>query len=172
MSSTESKVILAGADSWQSNGLVCYRTGSSTNTFVHLIRLTDGNVEKVFSKPTSRTVKPPICLSTCVVLIDSSGTITKLDLNGKTVFEGNVSGIEGAVAQTGRLDDKEIYLVEVLRDNKNTRWVHSLTILDLSAIEPVVRERHDIIQPHKVTTTSEEVIVIGHKDVQRIKISK
>src|SRR4051812_25658890 len=94
--SSASEVLSATEDSWLPLGLFCFRSGTDTNTQLHLVKYENGKIETVFTTPTSCTVKSPICLTNGVIAVSSDGIIRKLNLKGEFVFTARPKGFEGA----------------------------------------------------------------------------
>jgi hypothetical protein len=160
----------SGENSWRPNGLFCFKSGKSENTQIHLVRYKDGKLETVFTIDTSETIQSPICLAENVIAVSSDGVIHKLDLNGKFVFRTKPIGFKGVSGHSGWISDKQIFMTEALWNDQEKKWMYYLYIVDILGKEPVVLSKFETIQPYKITRTSDEIVIVGQKDVQRLKL--
>lgn len=162
-------MIRAGEDCY-SSGRMCFVTGTSNNTRIHLIRCGTGQIENVFTKDVLATVKPPMCFSDSIVAVRSDGLIYKLDLKGESVFNSKPDGFSGASASAGKVGEGRIYLTETVWNESNSKWVYRLYIVDVTGNMPKVESTHVIIQPSRVVRADGEIVVIGDNKISRIKI--
>jgi hypothetical protein len=162
------ELVVAGQDSWLPSGLFCFRSGTRTNTQIHLVQYHNGRMESLFSKDMGHTVSAPICLSNWVVATSPDGVIRKLNLKGEFVFAAKAKEFEGASALSGKATDNCIYMTATVYAKPG--WLYYLYLVDISGSEPVVEAKFDIIQPLGITRTFEEIVVVGLKDTLRLRI--
>jgi hypothetical protein len=168
------QAIIGSTDSWGPDGFFCFKSYIETNneTFVeiHLMRFTDGKVKQVFSEQVTPPGYSPICLSSGVIDVTADGVIRKFNLNGENVFEVKPKGFQGASAMSGKIGNRCIFLTETFYDNRSKNLLYHLYLVDVSGIEPIVRNIFNIFQPLKIVRTSDEIIIIGRNDESRLKI--
>jgi len=165
------EIVVAGANSWQTSGLCSFRTGTGTNTAIHLAKYADGKFGILFTKEIRRPVHPPICLTNGVIVVSSDGEIRKLDLRGEFAFVDKPKGFTGAAGHSGKLSDNSIFLTETIRDKRGKDWLYELYVLDISGVGPSIKEKHRIPQPIAITKAGDEVVIVGTRHIKRIKLS-
>lgn len=166
------ELIRVGQDSSLPNGLFCYRSGRGEDVRIHLVRLGGDKIETVFTKSMPKGAPPPVLLSEAVIVVSVDGVVHKLDLNGEFVFRMKPAGVEGVSGLSGKVNNKHIFMTETVYDKRKQGPVHYLCIVDVSGKEPIVKRKFRMVEFGKVTRTSDDIVIIGRKKVQRLKIAK
>jgi len=168
VSRSADEFVVAGEYSWFPSGLFCFRSDTGTNTQIHLVNYDNGRIQELFTKSIGHTVMAPICLSNGVVTTSSDGFIRKLNLKGEFLFVAKPKGFDGASAFSGKVTDNCIFMTASVY--MKPALLYYLYLVDISGTEPIVKAKFDIIQPVRITTTFEEIVVIGQKDTLRFRI--
>jgi hypothetical protein len=162
-----------GEGSWHRSGLFCFASDTGKKTRVQLIKIDGGAVRVLFSAGASNTVVfSPVCLSNGVVFVDVDGYITKLDLAGERLFKTRPSAFEGAIRASDRVNANCIFVTETVSNTRRKGLRYQLHLIDVSGSLPAPKGKFEIVAPIRVVRTSTELVVIGEKITQRIKIPK
>jgi len=134
------------------------------------MKYSGGDAETLFTARTG-TIQYPICLSNGVVVVNVDGIISKIGLHGEVVFKAKVKHFGGASGFSGRLTGNRIFLTETTYNSNKQELVYHLYVVDVAGTEPVVIQKFDIIQPLRIVPLDNEIVVLGRKDVLRLKVT-
>jgi hypothetical protein len=110
----------------------------------------------------------PICVSNGVIVTTVEGTVVKLDMKGEFLFHTKLKGFEGALVKSGRIGNNSIFVTSAVYGKSGFHFC--IYLVDISGMDPVVKEKCEIIQPIAVVPTFDEVIVVGTNDTIRLKM--
>ncbi len=164
------RVFRAGEDCWHPIGLFCCKVIEDGVSEVRLFRIADGEAERLFSKHLPAPIKTPICLSNAVVVVNTDGAITKLNISGEAVFSQKLDDFAGVALSVGRLSNAEVFITEAAEGANKRQLTFYLYVIDVSGNRPVVKRKFGIIQPQRVAVAGDEIVVIGLKKTQRLKM--
>lgn len=166
------EIMRASDDSWHPVGLFCCKVIKGGESEIRLFRLTGGKPEALFSKRMVAPSRSPICLSNAVVVVGTDGVIAKFNSRGDFIFSEKSEQFRGSAMSSFRLGDRHICLTEILeaKNKKASRFL--LHVVEVSGEHPVHRSTHEIIQPHRYARIGDELVVIGEKRIQRLKLDE
>lgn len=161
-----------GESSWSGSphGLVAFVRGFDGGQELHLIRLGATEPKTLFIKPVP-PVKPPICFTNAVVVVEADGTITKFNLTGTQIFSAKPAGFTGACALSGRISEESIFLTETFVPTGGKGLSYRLNFVDVSGAKPVTKATSPIPQPRKVVLTPDgDVLIASQSKVVRVPV--
>jgi hypothetical protein len=166
------EIMRAGDDSWHPVGVFCCKVITGGESEIRVFRLTGGKPETLFSKRMPGPSRSPICLSNAVVVVDTDGVIAKFNLRGDLMFSEKPERFRGSAMSSVRLGDRHILLTEMLEAKNKKAATFLLHVVDVSGEHPVHRSTREIIQPHRYAQIGDELVVIGEKRIQRLKLDE
>ena len=164
-----------GESSWSGgpHGLVAYVRSFDGGKELHLIRLGASEPRTLFIKRVP-PVKPPICFTNAVVVVEVDGTITKFDLTGAQIFSAKPTGFTGACGLSGRISGAStylIYLTETFVPAGGKGFSYRLHFVDVSGAKPFIKATFSIPELGKVVLTPDgDVLIVSSSKVVRVPV--
>jgi hypothetical protein len=131
-----------GESSYLQSGHMAYVFKEGDVRKIHLVKITGGEPQTLFTKQLDEPAGAPILVPGAVILVDAGGKMLKLDYTGKVLFEGDIPGFKGASMFGGRLDPTRIYVQNTFENKTGGGLSYQVLIVDVSKNEPVVLQRH------------------------------
>ena len=170
VAAAENTALRMGAGSYLGNGHLAYVFAEQGVRTLHLMKITGGEPQRLFSKQIDMSSGAPILVAGAVVLVDTAGKMLKLDYSGKVLFDGALPNFTGASKFSGRLDSSRIYVENTFGGKNQDGIGHQVWIVDVSKDEPVVLQKHSTGQFVKTFVSYPDTLYLfGLDGVEKVK---
>ena len=122
----------------------------------------------MFSVSLGYSAMNPVCVSNGVIFTTVDGTVAKLNMKGEFVFRAKLEAFQGALLKCGRIGNNSIFVTSALYVRSGFHFY--IYLVDISGMDPLVKEKVEIVKPIAVIPTSDAVIVVGSNETTRLRI--
>jgi hypothetical protein len=165
-----SSAIVAASGSWHHSGLFCFNSLVEETSQLSVVRVSEATPTVLLRTNLEDVVKPPICTSNSVIVVNTSGRVRKFSHSGNLEFDEPVPGVEGVCGLAGRITDGCIYVTET-RFSKG-RPQYRLHLVDITGTRPRQLAQFPLRRLGPVAQFRGYLFVLGAKDSSQVQVER